>query len=142
MNALAATPLADGLAETFFMTRKAKRILLVEDNDCDGELAEIMMRKIGCEVSMAKGGREALDFVRNNEFDLCIVDLGLPDMCGLDVATQIQAIHPRMIIVIYSGFHENPLLRDALDNGFTILGKPLRPQNLLCLLNRPSAIGY
>ncbi len=74
-------------------TRRRLRILLVEDNPVNRELAVSLLRKRGHTVSIAVDGREALDaFGRHggHDFDLVLMDVQMPVMGGLEATGAIR----------------------------------------------------
>jgi len=61
----------------------AKRhILLVEDNATNQKIASIMLSKIGCEITIAANGQEAVDFFTEHQYDLVFMDCQMPVMDG------------------------------------------------------------
>ncbi len=64
------------------------RILLVEDNYLNQKLILINLNKLGFAIDIANNGKEALDKVNTNSYDLVIMDLMMPIMDGLE-ATRI-----------------------------------------------------
>lgn len=72
------------------------RVLLVEDNDVNMEIARYVLEDCGVEVTPAINGREALDlFVRQPEgsYDLILMDVMMPVMGGLEATRAIRASH-------------------------------------------------
>jgi CheY-like chemotaxis protein len=67
------------------------RILLVEDNHVNQMLALRLLEKQGHEVVLAGNGREALDVVSRQSFDLVLMDLQMPEMDGLETTAAIRA---------------------------------------------------
>lgn len=68
------------------------RILVVEDNPMNMELVTFILTARGIEVMQAFDGPEALEKIRNNTFDLILLDIQLPGMDGLDVIRNINII--------------------------------------------------
>jgi len=64
------------------------RLLLVEDNRVNQELALCLLRKMGHRVKLAVNGREAVEMYNNQEFDLVLMDIQMPVMGGVE-ATQL-----------------------------------------------------
>ena len=63
-----------------------KRILVVEDEPINAEIMNNMLSNLGYHTMLALTGDEALVMLKNNTFDLILLDINLPDMNGLDVA--------------------------------------------------------
>jgi DNA-binding response OmpR family regulator len=62
-----------------------KRILIVEDDNFIRDLYNRAFSKAGYEVSVAADGQEALDVVKNTNFDMILLDIMLPKVNGIDV---------------------------------------------------------
>jgi two-component system, cell cycle response regulator DivK len=67
-----------------------KRILVVEDNQIGMMLLSQLLKAQGYQILQAPEGREAIDLARDNQPDLILMDVGLPDICGLDVARLLK----------------------------------------------------
>lgn len=66
------------------------RILLVEDNGVNREVARGMLENLGCQVSCAGNGFEALERLRGNDFDLVLMDCQMPEMDGFSATREIR----------------------------------------------------
>lgn len=67
-----------------------KRILVVEDNPMNMELVAELLESNGMEVTKAVDGPESLEFIKNNAFDLVLLDIQLPGIDGLEVLKIIK----------------------------------------------------
>jgi CheY-like chemotaxis protein len=67
------------------------RILLVDDNRTNQKVAEIMLKKLGCEVCIAEDGRIALDKLASAKFDLVLMDCQMPNLDGYAATRHIRA---------------------------------------------------
>lgn len=71
------------------MSGKKKRILLIEDNPFNREIAELALKRAGFEVIMAIDGKEGLEKLEKKP-DLVLLDLSLPRISGWDVIRKIR----------------------------------------------------
>ena len=82
------------------MTASAPRILLVDDEDAVQKLLTYPLRKEGYDVVPALDGREALDRLSEDNFDLVVLDVMMPKMDGFDVCREIRARSTVPIIML------------------------------------------
>ena len=87
-------------------TEYSKRVLIVEDDPEQRELWLVALSDMDAEISAAKDGGEALKMASDGCFDVCILDLNLPDISGYDLLQQLLAIHSekRPVTVALTGF--------------------------------------
>lgn len=120
----------------------ARRILLIEDNDDAREMMVAILEMRGFEVIDAADGRTGLELVKSSRPDVAILDIGLPELDGYEVARRIRADHdigPIRLIAL-TGYGQDEDKRNALDAGFDDhLTKPLSPAKLIEILNESSA---
>lgn len=69
---------------------KNPHVLLVEDNKVNQLVAKKMLEKLGCTVSVAMNGQEALDMVQKNEYALVFMDCQMPVMDGYESTREIR----------------------------------------------------
>jgi two-component system KDP operon response regulator KdpE len=82
------------------------RILIVDDEPAIIRFLRPSLETQGYVVSAAGDAATALDLVRRGAADLLVLDLGLPDMDGLDVVTQIRGTGATLPIIILSSRDE------------------------------------
>ncbi len=66
------------------------RILVAEDNTINQRVAYLLLRNLGYEATLASDGREVLDLVEKQTFDLILMDIHMPLMDGVEATRQIR----------------------------------------------------
>ncbi len=65
-------------------------ILLGEDNPVNQEIALLMLQSMGCTVTVAQNGREALEHAQRSHYDVILMDCQMPEMDGFEATTRIR----------------------------------------------------
>jgi diguanylate cyclase (GGDEF)-like protein/PAS domain S-box-containing protein len=103
------------------MTKKIiNKVLLVEDNPGDARLLREMFNEQGSsrtEVTIAQSMGEAEKYLAEHDVDIVLLDLGLPDVNGLDVVRRAHAAAPRVPLVVLTGLDDETLAARALQEG-------------------------
>ncbi len=111
-----------------------RSILVVEDEAVMRRVLALALRSRGYEVAQAETGQQALDRIRAARPDAMILDLGLPDMDGIEVAASAHREHQVPIIVLSARGDEQQQIR-ALDVGADdYVTKPFREGELMARL--------
>jgi two-component system, sensor histidine kinase and response regulator len=121
------------------------RVLVAEDNPVNQRLAVRMLEKRGHRVVVAGNGREALDALAKDTFDLVFMDVQMPEMDGIKATAGIRKKEidtGRHQIVVALTAHAMKGDRErCLANGMDeYLSKPIRPQELDEILERYLAL--
>jgi two-component system, OmpR family, KDP operon response regulator KdpE len=112
------------------MTRPA-RILLVDDEVPIQRAVAPLLRSRGYDVDVAGTGSDALDAMHAHAPDLIVLDLGLPDMEGMEVCRRVRAESAVPIVVLSARGGETDKV-NALDLGADdYVTKPFSPEELL-----------
>lgn len=91
-------------------------------------------------VAEGATGREALKAVREAELDVCLVDINMPDLSGMDVLKQAKAIRPEMGVLVLSAFPEEQYGLNVLKAGASgFLSKGLDPMQLVSAVRTVAA---
>jgi signal transduction histidine kinase/ActR/RegA family two-component response regulator len=113
-------------------------VLLVEDNAGGREALEELLELWGCEVMAVATGKEAVERGLANPPALALIDIGLPDIDGYEVARRLREGLGEKCgrLVALTGFGQPDDRRRALEAGFDEhLIKPVDPRNLSVLLD-------
>lgn len=116
---------------------KGSRILLVEDNEINQMVAEELLSQAGMHVTIAENGVEALDILHEQEFDLVLMDIQMPEMDGLTATGKLRAERrfASLPIVAMTAHAMQEDRQKSLDAGMNAhLTKPINNMELLSTL--------
>jgi DNA-binding NtrC family response regulator len=118
-----------------------KKVLVVDDDPVVGASIDRVLSSKGYAVITAADGREALERIANEDYDVVYTDIKMPGMSGLEVARRIKASRPWMPVVIITGYGTGDNELEAREIGTAgFLRKPLAPDVIEGSLHR--AIDY
>ncbi len=93
-------------AENPAKTQKQETILLVDDEDLILNVGKALLENLGYEVIVAKGGEQAIEYVKKkgNQVDLVILDMVMPKMDGGMTFDKIRELYPSVPFILSSGY--------------------------------------
>jgi len=93
---------------------KGESILVVDDVQEQREIASSMLKKVGYSVASVSSGEEAVEYMKNNQANLIILDMIMdPGIDGLETYKKILELHPEQKAIIVSGFSETKRVKEA-----------------------------
>lgn len=95
-----------------------------------------VFRVAGFDVGCAADGLEGLDLFRQSSWDAVIVDRGMPNMSGEEMAMQIKGTHPNVPLILITGLPHAVTMPELF---FVILAKPFQPMKLVDLVTKSIA---
>jgi len=138
-------PLVDGdpeptaASEPEAVTPRPSHILLVDDDDAVRSAAKRMLIELGCTVSTAVDGLEALEFfgAHRRDVDLVILDLQMPNLDGRTTFRELRRIEPKVRVLITSGYAAKDEAEKCLTEGaLDFLPKPFTLDELSRAIGR------
>jgi PAS domain S-box-containing protein len=121
---------------SFMNTRK---ILLVEDNAVNQKVADIMLKKLNCEVTLANNGKEAVARLQQpHDFDLIFMDCQMPEMDGFEATREIRKLETKHIpiVALTANAMEGDAQRCQAAGMDDYLSKPVKLQDFERILQR------
>jgi DNA-binding NtrC family response regulator len=116
------------------MTFKA---LVVDDDKVTLELLTYQLKAEGFETLSAENGLSGLDYIRENDFDIILTDLNLPDMSGIEMVRKSKEISPQTEIIMVTGFGSTEKAIEATKAGaFHYVEKPVDFDELFLLVQK------
>jgi len=111
-------------------------IVVVDDNEDGRETLQVLLETDGHRVATAEDGRRAVDLILMARPDVALVDIGLPEIDGYEVARRVCAqAQVKPFLIAMTGYGQPEDRRRAIDAGFDRhLVKPVQPETLRRLL--------
>lgn len=111
------------------------RVLVVDDDPLTLKNLARILKKEGYRVTLATGGKEAIEKIETGVFDVVLTDLVMGDVNGLDVLASAKARSPDTEVIILTGYATVSSAIDAMRRGaYHYLQKPLRPDEVRCVV--------
>jgi two-component system CheB/CheR fusion protein len=105
---------------------KDLKILIVEDNDELARTMTTLLKTCGCKMVHADCGEKGIQAAHSQKPDVMLVDIGLPDMSGYDVARALRKDGVKTLLIAHSGYSHETARRRSAEAGFDHhLAKPL-----------------
>ena len=113
----------------------AMKILLVEDEPAVQDMMHDLLSTLGHDLHLAGHGQQALEAFTPGRFPVVILDQSLPGKTGLEIAMELRARDPRVVLVLVSGWGNEDILDSAVDQGVDLTArKPLTVDRIRQLL--------
>jgi len=95
------------------------RVLVVDDNENNREILARRLARKGYAVSMADHARDLLGRIREEEIDLVLLDIEMPDITGLEALVAIREVYSavRLPVIMVTARHQSDDIVKALELG-------------------------
>jgi cyclic di-GMP phosphodiesterase len=118
-------------------SRKPAHVLVVDDESPVRTMVATALERQGYAVEQASGGREALEALELNNFDLVLTDIVMNDVNGIALLERIHALQPNLPVVMVTAVHDISIAIDSMRRGaFDYLLKPFERDQLLTTVER------
>ncbi len=113
------------------MSCKDVKVLIAEDSESTQELYRHYFKELGCSANYAFNGEEAILLVRKNHYDICLMDVEMPVMGGLEACYMIRQITEAMPIIAVTAYIKEKNKELCFKAGMTdFLSKPIYASDL------------
>jgi CheY-like chemotaxis protein len=109
------------------------RILVIEDERSNSLLAEVSLRRLGCQIIVKANGLSGLDRARKGDIDLVLLDIALPGVGGWEIlhALRSEPVTSRLPVLVVTAHAGDDSMERAYRSGAdAYLEKPYLPENL------------
>ena len=110
------------------------KVLLVEDNEDVGEYSRHLLQDLGCKVTVASGGEEALSFLERERVDVVFTDVVMPGLSGTELAQRVRERFPGLPVLLATGYSDDMLKSGAQQ--FQLVRKPYGQEDLAKALSQ------
>lgn len=106
------------------------KVLLVEDDPMLQEVLKETLESFGCSILAANNGREAIDLLKKEEFNVIVSDIKMPKMDGLSLLETLKQLKIETPVVMMTGYSEYKDDQIAHAGGVVLLEKPFTKEQL------------
>jgi len=114
------------------------KIILAEDNDLLRKSLHFFLVSKGFEVDQFSNGKEALEAIKRQEYDMILTDINMPGCSGMEITQYVRTkLNLSLPIIIFTSSNVEQTELDSFDMGANeFIPKPVSPAVLLVRMNR------
>lgn len=117
-----------------------KNILVVDDNQDVANLLKLMLQLAGHNAVVVNSGKECLNMLYSNKFDLVLLDIAMPGITGVDVFNKVRtdpALTHNKIVFITASSPTEEAMESLMEQGaLEIAKKPITEEKLLEIITK------
>jgi len=120
------------------------RLLIVDDSQDSVDMMGLLLEQHGARVTTVTSGAAALESANNEDFELIISDVSMPEIDGLEMIRRLRAHsrHPRIPAVALTGLTSDEDILEIYQAGFTAhLTKPIDFEQMLQVVTKAIQLG-
>jgi len=115
-------------------------ILVVDDNEDLLETFAMILKRRGFNVETADNGASAVDKFKEQDFDVTLMDIVMPEMNGVEAFRRIREMQPEASIILMTAYSDEEMIQTARDEGARrVINKPIRIDQLIELIKEAAA---
>jgi DNA-binding response OmpR family regulator len=112
------------------------KVLVAEDDRDFGNILTQYISISGFDVTLGRDGKEAWELFNNDKFDICVLDVMMPEMDGFTLAEKIKELHPEVpVIFLTAKSLKEDIVRGLKIGADDYITKPFDPEVLILRLN-------
>jgi two-component system, sensor histidine kinase and response regulator len=120
----------EDLVVTRYIVSEQKRykvkILIAEDNKINQKITTKMLERLGYRCDIASNGEEAINAVKERDYDIILMDCQMPKVNGFEAAKEIRKMNSNVRIIALTAFSDNKTLKSCKEAGMDdLICKPL-----------------
>jgi DNA-binding NtrC family response regulator len=113
------------------------RVLVVDDDKVLQNSVKEALLYHSFQVDVANNGKEALNAVYKDKYDLVVMDVNMPEMDGISALTEIKKVDPSVIVIILTAYSNvSDAVKVVKEGSYNYLEKPISSENLVALIKR------
>ncbi|MEX0656210.1 MAG: response regulator [Nitrosopumilaceae archaeon] len=117
-----------------------KSILVVDDNQDIAEVLKVTLEIAGYKCMSAYSGQDCLQLLSNNNFDLVVLDIAMPDVTGVDILKKVKSdpkLSKNKIVFITASSPTDDIVTNLVKQGaLEVVKKPITEDNLLKIVSK------
>jgi signal transduction histidine kinase len=115
---------------------KGAKILVAEDNKVNQAVVSAMLKSVGCEMTLVENGQLAVDWCEQNQVDLILMDIHMPELDGIGACRAIKSKYPSLPIVALTASVLKGDVEQYKAAGFDhVVGKPIDKNRLFWVMD-------
>jgi DNA-binding NtrC family response regulator len=112
------------------------KILIIDDEEIIRISCERALQVSGFATGVAAGGREGIEMLEKEKYDVVLLDLKMPDIDGMEVLHRIKTSWPDVKVIMISGYSTVDTAVNALRQGaVNFIQKPFSPDTIISAIN-------
>ncbi len=114
-----------------------KKVLIVDDEPGMRHMLTVLLEREGYAIDAAQNGREGLDKIKSNIYDLVLCDIRMPEMDGLSFLESTKTLNKGLPVIMMSAFGNVDTAIEAMKKGaYDYVSKPFKADEILLRLQR------
>jgi len=107
------------------------RLIIIDDEPIVGRRLKQIFEKMGFDVEIFTNSLAAVQFMKENPFDIVVTDFKMDELDGMEVLREAKRINPGARVIIITGYAKPETAKEAFKNGvFDFMVKPFRLEEL------------